>query len=115
MDMETLSNNVAKNIESLLKEKGLNPSGVAKSGGMGHTAIRDIITRKTKHPTYATLVKIAEIAGVDISRITVGPHFTAMTQDDLESISVMFQLKPEERKFVLNIANAQIAARDRSR
>lgn len=58
---------IADRIEAFIEERGTNPRAVALAAGMSPTGVRDIITRKTKNPTYANLAKIAEVLGVEVS------------------------------------------------
>lgn len=60
---------IAANLERIIAEKGTNNRAVAEAAGLGHTAVRDIITRKVRNPTFATLLKLAEVLGVDVARI----------------------------------------------
>lgn len=112
MEMTPLNALLAKNIESLLKEKGLNASAWAKDAKMGHTGVRDIILGKVKNPTYNTLVKLAAVAKVDVRRITVGPNYSEVDDDVAEAVDLLSQLEPVERQLLLNTAKSQIASRD---
>lgn len=60
---------IAARLARLVDERGSNPSAAAKAAGLNHTAIRDIITRKTKHPTFDTLARIAEALDVSVAEI----------------------------------------------
>lgn len=64
---------IADRIEALIGQRGTNPRAVALAAGMSPTGVRDIITRKTKNPTYANLAKIAEVLGVEVSDFVSGP------------------------------------------
>lgn len=57
---------IADRIEALIAERGTNPRAVALAAGMSPTGVRDIITRKTKNPTFANLQKIASVLDVDV-------------------------------------------------
>lgn len=63
---------IADRIEQLVQARGTNPRAVALAAGMSPTGVRDIITRKTKNPTFANLLKIAEVLDVDVSAIVGG-------------------------------------------
>ena len=104
---------IARNLEILIEKKKANPSAVAKAAGMGHTGVRDIITRKAKEPKYATLVKIAEVLNVDIHEITVGPGAGGVSHEEREILHLLSQLSPEERDFLLKAARG-VAAQDRA-
>lgn len=58
---------IADRIEAIIGARGTNPRAVAIAAGMSPTGVRDIITRKTKNPTYANLAKIAEVLGVEVT------------------------------------------------
>lgn len=60
---------VADRISELIEDRGTNNRAVALAAGMSATGVRDIVTRKTKNPTLANLVKIAEVLGVPIQEI----------------------------------------------
>lgn len=60
---------IADRIDALVKQRGTNNRAVALAAGMSATGVRDIILRKTKNPTLANLVKIAEVLEVDVSDI----------------------------------------------
>jgi phage repressor protein C with HTH and peptisase S24 domain len=63
---------IANAIERLVTDSGSNPRAVALAAGMSPTGVRDIITRKTKNPTFANLLRISEVLEVDISEIIGG-------------------------------------------
>lgn len=63
---------IADTIERLVQARGTNPRAVALAAGMSPTGVRDIITRKTKNPTFANLQKIAEVLQVEVTEIIGG-------------------------------------------
>lgn len=63
---------IAANIARLIAERSTNNRAVADSAGLNPTAVRDIVLRKAKNPTFATLVKIAEALGVGIEEVIGG-------------------------------------------
>lgn len=75
---------IAEAIDRLVKERGTNPRAVALAAGMSPTGVRDIITRKTKNPTFANLLKISEVLGVEVGAI-VG---TSAPSDPIPTIAV---------------------------
>jgi transcriptional regulator with XRE-family HTH domain len=111
MDDTALNDLIVGNLSSVMAERGLTPSAWARAAGLSHTAVRDIISTKVKNPTYRVLVALAEAAGVDVRRITVGPHYLSADRDDAEALDLLAQLEPPERAFLLRAAKAQIAAR----
>jgi transcriptional regulator with XRE-family HTH domain len=60
---------IAENIQRLIDAKRTNRRAVSLAAGMGHTAVRDIVNRKTKNPTFESLTRIAEALAVDVSEI----------------------------------------------
>ncbi|WP_369822829.1 XRE family transcriptional regulator [Rhodovulum sp. MB263] len=63
---------IAERLKALIEDRGTNNRAVALAAGMGPTGVRDIISRKTRSPTYANLLKIADVLGVDVQEITGG-------------------------------------------
>ncbi|NKX40845.1 phage repressor protein [Rhodobacteraceae bacterium R_SAG2] len=63
---------IAERIENLVQIKGTNPRAVSLAAGMSPTGVRDIIIRKTKNPTFANILKIAEVLEVDVTEIIGG-------------------------------------------
>lgn len=63
---------IASNLARIIEDSGTNNRAVAEAAGLGHTAVRDIITRKVKSPTYSTIEKLAQVLGVDVLEI-IGP------------------------------------------
>ncbi|RAP39660.1 hypothetical protein BYZ73_19260 [Rhodovulum viride] len=63
---------IAERLKALIEDRGTNNRAVALAAGMGPTGVRDIISRKTRNPTYANLLKIADVLGVDVQEITGG-------------------------------------------
>lgn len=102
---------IAKNLEALIVSKGANPSAVAKAAGMGHTGVRDIITRKAKNPTYSSLVKIAEVLDVHVTEITSGPLDSSISAEQRELLDLWPQLTEQERQFLLTSGRGLRAAR----
>lgn len=68
---------IASNLERIIAEKGTNNRAVADAAGLGHTAVRDIITRKVRNPTFATIAKLAEVLRVEVSEIVGTPIGTS--------------------------------------
>lgn len=111
MNTDALNRLLIANLQSLMAEKGLNPSAWAKDSGFSHTAVRDIINGKVKNPTYRVLVALAETAKVDVRRITVGPDYQEVDQQTAEIADLISRLEPDERRLLLNLAKSQIADR----
>ena len=111
MDIEKLGDIIAHNLETLLEEKGLAETRLSVDAGLGRTVVRDIIKRRTKHPAYATLVKIANAAGVHVNRIIIGPNYQSLAKEDQDMLELLHQLNDDERQMILSVARERAAAR----
>ncbi len=60
---------IAINLTRLIQERGTNNRAVADKAGLNPTAVRDIVLRKAKNPTFSTLTKIAQALGVGIDEV----------------------------------------------
>jgi transcriptional regulator with XRE-family HTH domain len=70
---------IAVNLQRIIDERGTNARAVAISAGLGVTAVRDIISRKTRSPTIATLAKITNAIGVSLDAVLQGASFNPKT------------------------------------
>lgn len=77
---------IADRIGELIEQRGTNPRAVSLAAGMSPTGVRDIIIRKTKNPTFANLLKIAEALDVDVMELVGG------TSPDRPTISIAGQV-----------------------
>ena len=111
MDIKAINSLVTENIRSLIDQIDSNPSRLAKAAGLGHTSIRDILAGASGSPRYETLLKIANAAGVDIRRITVGPDYQKVGDADAEVLDLLHRLEPMEREFLLKSAQGLVAQR----
>ena len=114
MDIDRVNELIAKNLQSLLEEKDLKATVWSEKADLSHTTVSDIIKLKTKNPTYKTLLKLAKVAGVDIRRITVGPHYMTMDEDIVKMLDLMSRLGPRERKILLDVGQAHLESQDQS-
>jgi transcriptional regulator with XRE-family HTH domain len=112
MNTNTLGDLIARNLKLLLEEKQIPETRLARDAGMAHTVVRDIISRKTKNPAFATLVRIAKAAGVDVDRITVGPDYATKRKADQDILDLLNRLTPEERQTLISVAKERLAARE---
>lgn len=60
---------IRDNIQRLLDENDTNPSKAAKYAGLAHTAIRDILSGKSRSPRHDTLEKLASHFNVPVSAL----------------------------------------------
>lgn len=114
MNFDDISQLIFNNIESLLDDIGMTAPKLCEKAGLGRTAIYDMKKLGAQGPGYVTLLKLADAAGVDVRRITIGPDFREMDDAEAELISLLFQLEPSERQFLLSAARARIAERGQS-
>ncbi len=103
---------IAKNLAEIIEAKGANPSAVAKAASLGHTYVRDIILRKTKSPTYTNLVKIADVLGVDVTEITVGPVTEGISSGQREMLDLWSQLPEQLRQNLLGYGKGLLEVSD---
>ncbi|MSU90860.1 helix-turn-helix domain-containing protein [Rhodobacteraceae bacterium 2CG4] len=99
---------IGKNLERIMRERGYNPSRLAREAGFGHTTVRDIIQGRVASPRFDTISKLAGILGCKVSEITGAPG--AQSQDD-ELQALWSQLLEEERSVLIMVAKAQLEAR----
>lgn len=59
-------------LRSLIKDSGKSARSVSLQADLGSTAVKDIISGKSKKPEYDTLVRIALALGVDVSHLVGG-------------------------------------------
>ena len=69
-DYDFPMNNLGKNLERLLKEKGLNPTAVSKATGKNQQLVADIIKGRSKSPSIETVASIARVLNVPVSQLT---------------------------------------------
>jgi len=110
-----IDDKIAASIERFFKDRKLSPTGEAeKIDNLGRTSIRDIITRKSKSPTYATLLKIASHYGLSVPELITYPNNIDPNSTEFEILGLWSQLTPVERRFLLNTGKVQISSRDPS-
>lgn len=97
---------VARNIEALMKHRGLDGAKLSRLAGLNPTGIYDIISGKSKSPRIETIDKIARGLGVPIAAI-FSENVPLDPQDELES--VFGQLTAERRDLLLQAARAWLA------
>lgn len=65
---------IVRNLNRLISERGTNPSALARSAGLNHTAARDIMTGKTQNPTDRVLSRLASALNVEVADLTGDSH-----------------------------------------
>ena len=95
---------VARNIETLMEQKGLDAAKLARASGINPTGIYDILKGKSRSPKIETIAKIAKGLGVPLATVFSGQPTTAA--DDL--LVIFEQLDPERRAILMQAARAWI-------
>ena len=90
---------LVKRLKSAMKEKELNPSGLAEAACVGSTFVYDILKGKSKNPTTSKLSSVAEILDVSVSWLYGEEEEMAINKDAilLPSLSI----KEDAGKFSL--------------
>jgi transcriptional regulator with XRE-family HTH domain len=97
MKADDMDAHIAANIAAIIKNRGLAHTRVSLDAGLSRSAVADIINRKSRSPSYATLVKIADTIGVSIEQITIGPNAPALSEDEAYIYSLVSQLPGDLR------------------
>ena len=92
---------ISRNLRDLLDEKGLKPTPLSLSAGLSRSAIGEILSGKSESPKFSTLEKIAEAAGVDVRRITVGPLGGDLSAAERRMLDQLSRLDEEKRQRLL--------------
>lgn len=102
-DLDSL---IAANIASLIESEGLKPTRWSLDSGLSRTAVKDILDRKVRSPSYATIAKLAKTARVDPLRITVGPGYSELDPDEARILHLVSRLPAHLRHKLLGYAEA---------
>ncbi len=89
---------VAKNIQDVMLERDIKAEALAEKAGLNRTAVYDILSGKSASPRLQTLEKIANAAGVDLYRITVGPLNAALDPVERKIVDQIVRLDPDKRQ-----------------
>lgn len=95
---------VARNIEALMEQKGLDAAKLARLAGLNPTGIYDILSGKSRSPKIETIGKIARGLGVPVSYIF--NEQPANVGDDL--MLIFDQLSSDKRELLMQAARAWI-------
>ena len=112
MKTDDIDRLIVRNIVSLLEEKDLKPTRLSLDAGLSRTAVADIINGKSRSPAYATIVKLADAAGVRPERITVGPDSLPLSEDERAILDLSAQLPLSLRRKLLGYGEGLLAARE---
>lgn len=63
---------ISRNLEALMKERGLSRNELAKRAGINVHAVHNILQGKVKEPPATKLQAIADVLGVDIQQLLHG-------------------------------------------
>lgn len=105
MERDQITMLVARNIEALMEQKGLDASKLTRRSGLNPTGIYDILKGKSRSPKIETIGKIAKGLGVPIS-IIFSDNPSERAVDELSA--VFDQLSDEKRDLLLQAAKAWI-------
>lgn len=97
---------IAENISSLVDEMGLKPTRWSLDAGLSRTAVKDIVSRKVRSPSYATIAKLAKAADVNPLRLTVGPKYSKLGEEEARIVHLVSQLPADLRHKLLGYAEA---------
>lgn len=97
---------VARNIEALMKQQGIDAAKLARVSGLNPTGIYDILKGKSRSPKVETISKIAIGLGVPIAIIfTEQPELAG--SDIRDDLAVIFdQLSEDKRALLMQAARA---------
>jgi transcriptional regulator with XRE-family HTH domain len=99
MERDALSMLVARNIEAIMAQKGLNAAEVARRLGTNPTVIYDILSGKSRNPRLDTLHKIAVIGlSVPVSALLYEPTDTELAQELVDAFAAM--PREDQRRFL---------------
>lgn len=94
---------VARNIEALMKHKGIDAAKLSRLAGINPTGVYDILSGKSRSPKIETIGKIAKGLGVPVALI-----FSERPLSDLEDdiLMVFDQLPADRREMLMQAARA---------
>lgn len=99
---------VARNIERLMKERGLDPAKLARLSGVNPTGVYDIISGKSRSPKIETIGKIARGLGVPVSAI-FEENYQADPRADI--LGIFERLPDAQKELLLQTARAWLPER----
>lgn len=108
---------IYKNIQAMLKSRGLTDYRVGRESDMTQEGVRLITHGVTKNPGVLTLMKIARVAGVTVSELIgeVAPPVEKMrrpfTMDDLCHCLDDLGISAERRRDIILIAEDAIKSK----
>lgn len=76
---------LAKELKRRMAVHGLSQKGLAKRAGLNDTAVRDILSGRSKHPRQDTIQKLASALGCSVAELmddSSGPVVKAGTEDE---------------------------------
>lgn len=104
LDMKTFQQALMEAVE----RNGVSLRSVAEATGVSYEQLKKLKQNKSKSTNVDDAIKIAAYFGQSVDDFIDHPGLKA----DLDLSAVLSQLTQEERRFLLNAAKAQIAARD---
>ena len=104
MERNEISMLVARNIEAVMDQKGLNAAQVAKRAGLSPSGIYDIMYGRSQNPRIDTLHRIA-VRGLEVPLAQLFMEVSESTVDDDLDATLPF-LHPDDRRRLSAIAKA---------
>lgn len=109
MERDPITMLVARNIQVLMDQVGMDAAKLGRAAGLNHTGIYDILKGKSRNPRLDTITKIAAALGVPVSLL-----FEEKGDDDLktEIIALVSAMPPDDRvrarSVIRALADAQV-------
>ncbi len=97
---------VARNIEALMKARGLDAAKLARAAGINPTGVYDILSGKSRSPKIETIGKIACALQVPIPAIFDDSSNEGLQQDIM---FILGQLSQDKQDLLLQTARAWTA------
>lgn len=88
MGYSRMEEGIVGQLRRLMDARGYKQKGLAAAAGLNDTAIRDILTGRSRDPKVSTVAKIAEILGPDVYRLFFGISVGQSRQVDDEFLMV---------------------------
>ena len=92
----------------VIETRGIALKSLADGAGVSYEQLKKLKQNKSRSTNVDDAARIAKYLGVPLSALLAG----AVGQEDAELADLLAKLDPADRRFLLNAAKAQIAARD---
>lgn len=103
MERDEITMMVARNIEALMKARGLDPAKLARKAKINPTGVYDILSGKSRSPKIETIGKIAKALEVPVSAV----FEDRPTGDQRQDFLFLFESLPaSQRELLIQTARA---------